>query len=252
MHKNRDFLHDENFIIGKKFHHFSICLRTRFSPTVRKLLQNPDDFLDNTSGPFFKSDLGDTTTIGVVNVDGVRIVVKRYNVKSWWHFLKKCWRKSRAFHSWQSAFYLKQNAIDTIGPIAVVEKRFGFLRGKSYFISEYVEAVRGCDYFGEQAVPNAEWHLVIEQIIAIIQKLYRANIRHHDFQYGNMLIVGDKVLLLDLDHMKVYRKNSWFFRRAFRKDIAHFFAFLQSNPQAKKMFQESAASAIMVPGIWFD
>lgn len=243
MLKIQDFIRDENFIFEKDFHHFSICARKQFSSEMQKLLQDPDYFLGNTSGPFFKSDKGDTTTIGVVDIDGIKVVVKRYNIKGWRHFIKKCWSKSRAFHSWQSAFYLKKNQIDTIEPIAIVEKRFGFLRGKSYFISQYVEAIRGCDYFGAQAMPNPEWSLIIDKIISIIKKLYHAHIRHHDFQYGNMLIANDKVLLLDLDHMKIYRKNNWFFRRAFRKDITHFFAFLESNSQAKKMFQEAFESS---------
>lgn len=231
-----------DLIFSKENGSFICCYRQYLTDEMQDFLRHPDIWLDSSKERFFKSASGnDTTTVGVVVVDKKKFVVKRYNIKSWRHFLKKCWRQSNAMKTWNNVHYLRTKDIDTLIPVAVIEKRYGrygLLRGKAYFISEYEDGVRGCDYFGAGVQPTAEWRKVIENIAIMISRMRASCIEHQDFQYGNLLIIGKKPLLLDLDHMKVYaRNNDRNLQCAWKCDIDHFLKFLQPNPLALQMFR---------------
>lgn len=215
---------------------FFCCYRKYFSVNMHKCLQNPDYYLNKSSLFFFDKKFGDTTTVGLVNLDRNKVVIKRYNVKSWRYFLRRSWRKSKAVISWENTHYLIKNRIDTVLPIAVIEYRYIFLRGTTYFISELAEGVNGIDYFSIDATPTAQWQTVMHNIIVMMHKLYQAKIAHNDLQWGNILIVGEHPLLLDLDHMKVYKEHSKRYKRAWQRDVEHFKKFLAVNPSAYQLF----------------
>jgi len=234
----------DEIIVDRERSHFFIGYGRYFTPGMRDFLRRPDYFLDRSPGPFFKCDAADTTTIGVVEIDSKKFVVKRYNIKGAWHFLKKFWRPSNAMRTWENSHHLQQLDINTLVPVAVIEKRFlGLLRSKAYFISEYTVGVRGCDYFGKDAQPNPHWVAVVANVCSMIETMRSARVVHRDFQYGNLLIVGEQPLLLDLDHMKLHRCSSSHSKRAFErahcKDLEHFLEFLKPNPIAYKMFVDA-------------
>lgn len=213
-----------------------------FTTEMLLFFQNPELFLAKSEGPYFKNDPGDTTTIKVIEIGDKKFVAKRYNIKNFWHGIKKNFCKSGALKSWQNIFYLQRHGIDTLTPIALLEKRTIFWGKTAYLLTEYVEnAIRGCDYFAPEKKPLPEWNTIANRIIEIIKKLQKAKIYHHDFQYGNMLITEDKVILLDLDHVKFYRYNNYFFRKAHQKDIKHFLDFVAKNPDAFLLFQRELA-----------
>jgi hypothetical protein len=57
-------------------------------------------------------------------VAGRTLVIKRYNIKGFAHWLKRFWRPSRAWHSWREGNRLAFLGIATPKPLAVLEKRF--------------------------------------------------------------------------------------------------------------------------------
>jgi len=145
-------------------------------------------------------------------------------------------RPSRGYKSWRNAHRLNALGIRTVKPVALLECRFGILRGKAYFISEYVKGIRGCDYFDEAITTTQKWQKAIHAIVALLHKFKVERIYHRDFQFGNMLMVDNQPLLLDLDHLAFYRFNSWWFRIVHRKDINQFKKFLGNNKKAKQLF----------------
>ncbi len=65
------------------------------------------------------------------------LVVKRYNIKTLIHWLKRFWRPSRAWHSWREGHRLSVLGIATPQPLAIIENRWCGLRGSALLISEY-------------------------------------------------------------------------------------------------------------------
>jgi len=240
MKINKFFFKDNNnFIYQKKFRKFIILDKKYDVEFSYSLISALDYRLETSKGPFFKSKEGDTTTIGVVNLREKKVVVKRYNIKGFWHRLKKCCFRSRALHSWLNIYKLQKLGIPTLMPIAIIENRFGPFCGKAYVLTEYNEnSINAHDYFDEKAINKEQWKIVVHRITEIIVKLKHAFLRHHDLQCGNMIIVKNRPLLLDLDHMQQYPGKTIFFRKSFQKDVHHFLDFAKPHHTAYLMFLE--------------
>lgn len=226
-----------DFVTYQSLKKFYVCQREYHSAMMQRFIANPDAFITEATGPFFKNGIDDTTTICVITIDDKKFVVKRYNLKNTWHNLTKILRASRAMRSWSNSQYLLAIGIKTPKPIAVIiNKHFWLFRGKTYFLTEYVEGVRGCDFFGANQEPTELWPEAVNNIVNLIQKLHDGRITHDDLQFGNMLLAGALPYLLDLDHMRIHKHRGLWFRHLFRKDIEHFLDFLRVNPKAHEMF----------------
>lgn len=188
-----------NYIKKKTWHRWLIYNAQHDSPTLQKLLANPENFCTD----LLKNDLA--TTLWLVPVEGRVFVVKRYNIKNFWYALKRGFTQSRAARNWRNALYLRDCGIPTPTPIAMMEKRFGPWRRTAYFINEYI--------------PGTETHhQMTEQIQDLLKKFYDHKITHGDMKLTNILVSNDKVLLLDLDSMRIHRTRNFCFRRAHQKD----------------------------------
>ncbi|HSG92706.1 MAG TPA: hypothetical protein VK999_03265, partial [Methylotenera sp.] len=69
---------------------------------------------------------GNSATVAKVMLGGQVLVIKRYNLKSFGHFLKRCWRPSRAANAWQFGRLLELIGLPTPKALGFVEKRSGF------------------------------------------------------------------------------------------------------------------------------
>jgi len=117
--------------VEQRWDRFLAVARAHDGPELRALLDRPDDWLERPACRRLKT--GNTCTIGVVTAGARRIVIKRYNVKGFWHGLKIALRRSRAVRSWCNAHLLRMYGIATARPLAVLERRFGPLRRQAYF-----------------------------------------------------------------------------------------------------------------------
>jgi tRNA A-37 threonylcarbamoyl transferase component Bud32 len=234
---------DHNDVIKKSFAELLICKRAYFTPAMQQFLANPNIALAKSNGPFFKNKVDDTTTVGVVTVDNFKLVVKRYNVKNIWHSLKKCLRQSRALRSWSNSHYLLSNGILTPQPVAIVIKRFGCWRKETYFITEYLEGIRGSDFFERTNQSQTVWENAVQKVKALLKQMEQALITHDDFQHRNMIVCNDIIALLDLDHMRIHKHKGWWFKLNYRKDIEHFVRLLGVNPEAQRIFAGATVTA---------
>jgi len=162
-----------------------------------------------------------------VEPDDLKVVVKRYNIKSFWHGLKRMIRRSRAAISWSNAHLLAIYGIATAAPIALYERRIGPLRRESYFLAEYVDAPDVAAYFADAKYDQVSKEMAAGNIAQLFFKLQLLMIAHGDFKASNMKIVADSIdmhspVLIDLDSLKQYRCKVLFERRHVR-DIKRFF-----------------------------
>ena len=97
--------------------------RAYASDAMSQFLQNPEAQLPNNPDVWLKN--GNTCTVWVAEVAGVKLVVKRYNIKSLGHGLNRAFRRTRASISWENAHRLAMNGLATPRPVALVEKKKG-------------------------------------------------------------------------------------------------------------------------------
>lgn len=189
--------------------------------------------------PSFKT--GNTCSVGLMQNDlkkndALKIVIKRYNVKGIWHAITRCLRKTRAATSWTNAHRLKLLGLPAVKPISLLEARyfFGRLRGKSYFLSEYIEAL-DADVFFATEVDDVKRNEAIQHIVSLFYQLYLLNISHGDMKASNIKIVDDQPVLIDLDSMKQHTFY-WFAVRRHARDLRRFMRNWQANDSLSSSF----------------
>ncbi|HLD65393.1 MAG TPA: lipopolysaccharide kinase InaA family protein [Pseudomonas sp.] len=163
---------------------------------------------------------GGAATVARVECTGRPLVVKRYNIKHLGHWLKRCWRPSRAWHSWREGHRLQLLGIATPRPLAVLERRWCWLRGPAYLITEYCggqDIIARFAPYVDGSPPPTEL-LALDRLFAA---LLRERISHGDFKGHNLFWDGAGWSLIDLDAMRQHR-SARRFARAYGRDRARF------------------------------
>ncbi len=119
------------FAVEQTLTRFTAVLR-RQADALAALLPDPDAALD--SAVVLKD--GGTCTVARIVVDERVLLLKRYNLKSLGHALNRCWRPTRAWHSWREAHRLQFLGIPTPAPLALVEERIGPLRRRAWLVQD--------------------------------------------------------------------------------------------------------------------
>ncbi|GBG13401.1 uncharacterized protein NMK_0948 [Novimethylophilus kurashikiensis] len=176
------------------------------------LLQDLDAQL--ADGERLKS--GNTCTVGLTELDGRKIVVKRYNIKNLRHALGRALRKSRAALSWSNTFRLRLAGIAVAAPVAMVEERRGILRGRAWFLAEYVEGPDLTEWMAQGDAPQRQQ--TAYSVAQLLRKMQRLRFAHGDLKATNIKIVDGTPVLIDLDSLKEYRCD-WLFKRRHARDL---------------------------------
>ena len=159
-------------------------------------------------------------TVARIELNGRSLVLKRYNIKNWLHGLKRFWRPSRAWHSWVEGHRLELLGIATPRPLAVVERRWCWLRGRAYLLTEYCGGpdliARFAPYL-ESAPPESE----LAALDRLFAALIRERISHGDLKGHNLFWDEGRWSLIDLDAMRQHRRQASF-ARAYARDRARF------------------------------
>lgn len=166
---------------------------------------------------------GNTCTIAKALLAAQPVVVKRYNIKNFWHGLNRAFRASRAAKSWANAHRLLISNIATAKPLALFEERYGGLRGRAYYLSAYVDAPDVKQFFASAAAGDKE--MAARNVAALFYKLYLLRYSHGDCKATNIKMVDLSPVLIDLDAMQVNfggMFSSWRFERKHIKDLQRF------------------------------
>jgi len=167
------------------------------------VLDHPDIFLNDKSTRILQNNF--KSKIGVMDIDGRKIVIKRHNYKSHWHKFKRFFRRTRASRSWYFSHLLLSNGISVPRPIGFVETRFGPLRLESYFLYEYVDGITGDAYFQKFADTPEKIEGAINHIAGLLSKIKKLRLIHGDIRISNMVFKDGDLWLLDFDDMRPIR-----------------------------------------------
>lgn len=165
---------------------------------------------------------GNTCTVALASFAETKVVIKRYNIKNSLHRISRLFRPTRAAASWANAHRLQLLGIATPKPIALIEQcslsMFGYgLRGKAYFLSEYVEAPDVAEYFARTS-DKAQRADTVKQIVQLCYRLFLLNISHGDMKYSNIKVLNGQPMLIDLDSMQQHR-SAHFAQKSHVRDL---------------------------------
>ncbi|KAE9639722.1 lipopolysaccharide kinase InaA family protein [Pseudomonas sp. PB106] len=205
------------------------AIRREEEAAMVPVLEQADALLDQ--GHLYKT--GGAASVGKVDVAGRTLVIKRYNIKNFAHWLKRFWRPSRAWHSWREGNRLAFLGIATPKPLAVLEKRFLWLRSRAYLITEYLPGPdiieRFAPYVESGEAPESELQ-ALDQLFA---RLIAERISHGDFKGHNLFWQEDRWALIDLDSM-CQHASLGSFAPAYARDRARF---MRNWPESSALYQ---------------
>lgn len=193
------------------------AIRREEESAMSPVLAQADALLER--GHLYKT--GGAASVGRVEVAGRALVIKRYNIKNFAHWLKRFWRPSRAWHSWREGHRLAFLDIATPKPLALWEQRFFWLRRKAYLVTEYLPGPdiieRFAPYVESGEAPEAE----LQALDLLFAQLLRERISHGDLKGHNVFWQQDRWALIDLDAMHQHSSVSSF-APAYARDRARF------------------------------
>jgi len=211
----------------------TIYLDKKFeSEKFNLLLKNPELAFKNKNN-LLKN--GNSSTVAKYSIGDKQFVVKRYNVKNTIHWLRRCLRITRAQKSWQCAHILSLAGIATAPPVACIEKRFCGLRGKSYFVMEYIPGENLAEYFSTPIEKLPHPRKLAERIMLLIKQLTELKLSHGDLKATNFIVNGDYPILIDLDGMTQHFSVSET-KRALQKELIRFQKNWDNLPAVQKLF----------------
>lgn len=200
---------------GSKF--LYVYDRSIHSPDLDRFIADPDSFID---GEKLLKD-GNSSTVALIKINEKNYVLKRYNIKNFWHGISRAFRPSRAHHSWQNASMLEMLGIATAHPFLFLEERvFWLFRKRAYFLCEFIEGHDLGMAWEKKELENRESEVVV-LFRGLFKLLADYRISHGDMKATNFLFKDGKIFVLDLDAM-IRNRSRKSFTEKFSKDLKRF------------------------------
>lgn len=234
-YEKKIFRESTQFKMIKAWRQAGMADRALVSPALLAALKQPDDLLVQPLGNVLKK--GRSSTVVKAMIDGRYLVVKRYNMKSLWHWLRRCLRPTRAARSWRLAHKLQLFGIATAVPVAFVESRFFGLRGKSYFISEYVSGENLTQYFLRYVNDQEAIDMMVKRVVRLLRGLRKLDMSHGDLKAANIMVsAAGQPVLIDLDGA-VEHSSAASLRKAWLAEVKRFLRNFEELPSVRAQFE---------------
>ncbi len=140
---------------------------------------------------------GGSQTVWESDLNGMPVVVKRYNLKTPWHALRRFFTRSRASRSWENAHRLRAYHIATPRPLAMIEERWGPLRRRAWLITERAKGEVASRYL-QRHPDDASLARLADMVAAFGEN----GLVHGDMKATNFIMSRDSVEVIDLDAMR--------------------------------------------------
>lgn len=221
-------------LIQKNGKYYSVCGKSYHTDGMQIFLKNPETILQGPAAKILKSDYA--LSVMRVTISGRYFVVKRYRAINILKGIKYHLFFTRAYLCWRNALQLKMAKISASLPVALIEKRFGFLRGTSYFIAEYKPGKQLGHFFADTKTPE-QLMFVGDKIKKLFGDLADARVTHGDLKASNLLMDGKELILLDLDSVRFHRFR-WHWKKFTRRDQKRFLKNWDAHPEIREYFSE--------------
>lgn len=174
--------------------------------------------------------------LAIIEVDGKKYFLKRYNVKNWRHRLKKLLGISQARKIWLNHQQFKARGIRSTHLIAAVDVRKGLAHANSYALYEYLEgAFDSVERIQSQMAEGRRRRRLMKILAGLAWKMHQKGIYHRDLKISNIIWkTVDKphcMHVIDLDAVKFRRSVGNRQRLSDLKNMAAYFWMLDSGPR---------------------
>ncbi len=189
------------FAVTGSWQHKLFALRSVDDELISQLLEDPDRLI--REGEILK--LGNSATVvRHRSVSSGSYVIKRYNVKNFWHRLRRIFKPVARFRrAWCNGQRLHLMQIPTARPLALLERRIGPLRGVAYLVFQDLgdqDLLREVDELGLSEERCNE-------LANLFRLLKLIGVSHGDTKGTNFIVHNDRIHQIDLDGMRAGLKH---------------------------------------------
>jgi heptose I phosphotransferase len=177
---------------------------------IEELIANPKNFM--TEGATIKDEAGHQ--IVKIKIKDQEFFIKKYQMKSLFHILRKALTKSRAYNSWLASFWYRAVGINTFEIISVYEEYNSFFTLDSYLVSKSLEGLR----LDEAAVFEENPLMISAKINSFFKRLSWIDFNHGDAKSSNFFFSRNKLIAFDLDTSR-QRRLLLLFKRSRERDV---------------------------------
>ncbi len=185
------------------------------SKDFAEALSQPEALI--AQGELIKDDK--STTVVRFEWQGEQYILKRFNARSLGHSIKRALRQTRASVCWHMSKVFSAADINVAQPIAMLEKRLGFFKGTSYFVSTQVEGDELLNWLPQQSEQIQSE--VKQEIRKLFTNFAKNQLTHGDMKATNLLWSHKQIVVIDLD-TATQHKTSLLFVRSHARDKRRF------------------------------
>ena len=151
------------------------------------------------------------------------IFIKKYQVKSFFHFLRKLFTKTRARVSWESSHWLNSAGIRTFEIIGIIERFNVLSTTDSYLISKKIKGNR----LDELVLTQDTAIKLAQSFSSFFKRLNWIKFNHGDTKKENFYFHNDQLISFDLDvskrrpinHKNYLQKDKRRIIRSYKEDL---------------------------------
>ena len=150
-----------------------------------------------------------STTAGVIELDGNKYFLKRYNNKDFKRKLKNSVRQTRPFKVLKTSQALNALGVFTPEVYAALNYRRGLLLESSYLLSSFLDSIKTAGQIFESLSGEKNLEIFADKMCQVLVKIHDSGIIHGDVKISNIIINPDdndsyNIGLLDLDSSRCY------------------------------------------------
>ncbi len=212
---------------------YAICARDQWGEAMAAFAEDPEIVF--ATADVLKS--GNSATVVRGTIGSNTYVIKRYNVKSVWHGIRRALKPTSRFRlAWCNGHRLAFLRIPSARPVMLVERRFGPVRGVAYLVMQDL----GDSNLLTEVTGKGLSATVVAEVIELFRALQAAELTHGDMKATNFLVCGSGestgVFLIDLDGMGEGSAG-------LGRDVQRFLVNWDNQPEVREPFRKAFVTA---------
>lgn len=183
---------------------------------ISNQLHQPDDLFSLPSTEMLKE--GRSSTVARIRSASPSMILKRFNMRSWFDPWKNLFRTSPAFHSWMMGHALMDAGLPTARPLAILQKKDRGRPGTGYLLNDDLGEVEDLRAFADRllTLSPTQRRKLLRQRMAVVARTLRLfherHFGHRDLKAANLLTPKDfndqRVWFVDLVGVQRRRPNA--------------------------------------------
>jgi len=185
---------NSDYLGGDKNNVRWIARKKNLPEGFEELISEVDTYMEQ--GEIIKDEAGHK--IVQLNFKDETFIIKKYQIKGLWHYLRKLFSQTRALTAWKACHWFNAAGIRTLNIVSVIERYNKLTTTESYLISSFLPG----DRLDEININEKQKYLIGNRVSSFFKRLQWIGFNHGDSKSSNFFLYQGKLFVFDLDVAK--------------------------------------------------